>query len=61
MLDYAGHRAGAPSWGDQSERIAALQKKVDGGEALIEREKIIRDRWADMHARQPARRQFRRR
>ena len=36
------------SWSEQGERIAALQKKVDNGRKLLEREKIIRGRWADM-------------
>ncbi len=36
------------AWSEQGERIAALRKKVDSGNKLLEREKIIRDRWADM-------------
>ena len=36
------------AWGEQSDRIAALQKKVDNGRKLLEREKIIRARWDDM-------------
>ena len=36
------------AWGEQGERITALQKKVDNGRKLIEREKIIRGRWDDM-------------
>ena len=36
------------AWSEQGERIASLQKKVDNGRKLLEREKIIRGRWADM-------------
>lgn len=36
------------AWGEQGERITALQKKVDNGRKLLEREKIIRGRWQDM-------------
>ena len=36
------------AWGEQGERIAALQKKVDNGKKLLERETIIRGRWDDM-------------
>ena len=36
------------AWSEQGERIAALQKKVDNGNKLLAREKIIRDRWAEM-------------
>lgn len=36
------------AWSEQGERITALQKKVDNGKKLLEREKIIRGRWADM-------------
>jgi len=35
-------------WHAQSERIAALQEKVDRGRKLLERENSIRGRWADM-------------
>ncbi len=36
------------AWGEQGERITALQKKVDNGRKLLDREKIIRGRWDDM-------------
>lgn len=36
------------AWGEQGERIAVLQKKVENGRKLLEREKIVRDRWAGM-------------
>ncbi len=36
------------AWSEQGERIAALRKKVDNGRKLLERETIIRGRWADM-------------
>ena len=36
------------AWDEQSERIAALQKQVDSGNKLLAREKIVRDRWAEM-------------
>ena len=36
------------SWGAQSDRIAAVRKKVDRGDALIARQKSTRGRWADM-------------
>ena len=43
------------AWSEQGERIAALQKKVDNGNKLLAREKIIRDRWAEMeHANLPS-------
>ena len=43
------------SWGEQSERIAELHKKVDRGQQLLDREGATRARWADMvHANLPA-------
>ncbi len=36
------------AWGEQGDRITALQAKVDNGRKLLVREKIIRGRWDDM-------------
>ncbi|MHA3774411.1 hypothetical protein ACXR0O_23030 [Verrucomicrobiota bacterium sgz303538] len=36
------------SWKEQDERIASLREKVRRGQQLVEREKSIRGRWADM-------------
>lgn len=35
-------------WKEQSERIASLREKVQRGRQLVERERSIRGRWADM-------------
>lgn len=43
VIEPAIHR-----WNDQSDRIAALQKKVDRGQSLIDREDRIRNLWAAM-------------
>ena len=43
MLDPLTH-----SWGEQSERIAALRDKVDKGRSLLEREDRIRSLWTAM-------------
>lgn len=48
FLDYAIIEPAFHAWGEQGERITALQKKVDNGRKLLEREKIIRGRWDDM-------------
>ena len=54
VLDYAIIEPTLHAWSEQGERIAALQKKVDSGNKLLSREKIIRDRWAEMeHANLP--------
>jgi hypothetical protein len=48
ILDFAVIEPAYRAWGDQSDRIEALQKKVARGQALLDREKTIRDRWANM-------------
>ena len=48
VLDYAIIEPALHAWSEQGERIAALQKKVDNGRKLLDREKIIRGRWDDM-------------
>jgi hypothetical protein len=35
-------------WGEQTERITQLREKVARGRQLIERERAIRERWAEM-------------
>ena len=48
LLDVAVIEPAIRAWGEQSERIAALKKKVDRGDLLLERASTIRGRWADM-------------
>lgn len=36
------------SWKEQGERIADLRQKVQRGQQLLDREKSLRDRWAEM-------------
>ena len=35
-------------WGEQTERLAALREKVERGRQLLDREDVIRERWAEM-------------
>ena len=46
MLDYAIIEPAIHIWSDQSDRIAVLQKKVDRGQSLLDREDRIRNLWA---------------
>ena len=48
VLDYAVIEPAIHAWNEQSERLTALQRKVDNGSKLLARETIIRDRWAEM-------------
>ena len=48
MLDYVIIEPAIRSWSDQSDRIAVLQKKVDRGQSLLDREDRIRNLWAAM-------------
>ena len=48
VLDYAIIEPMIHAWSEQSDRLATLRRKVDSGRKLLEREKIIRDRWAEM-------------
>lgn len=40
----------ANGWKARSERLAGLRKSVSEGEVLLDREKAIQERWADMRA-----------
>lgn len=48
FLNYAVLDPAMAAWSAQSERIAALQKKVTRGQTLLERETRIRNQWAAM-------------
>ena len=48
VLDYGLVEPAIHAWGEQSDRIEALQKKVDRGQTLLDRASTIRGRWADM-------------
>ncbi len=48
LLDSLVITPAARNWSEQGERIDALQKKVDRGDKLVERERTIRERWAGM-------------
>ncbi len=48
LLDWAVIEPAINSWSAQSERIAALQKKVDRGQSLLDRADRIRNVWAAM-------------
>ena len=48
LLDRLVITPATQSWIDQSDRIAALNKKVTRGESLLERESSIRGRWSTM-------------
>ena len=48
LLDRAVLSPFMESWKHQGERIAELGLKVQRGEQLIEREKSLRDRWAEI-------------
>ena len=40
----------ATTWKERSRRIAELQTDIHRGRSLLERESVIRDRWAEMKA-----------
>ena len=48
VLDYGVVEPIIHAWGEQSDRIDALQKKVTRGQALVERAATIRGHWAEM-------------
>ena len=48
FLDFVVLEPAISSWSAQSDRIAALQKKVDRGQNLLDREDRIRNVWAAM-------------
>ncbi len=48
LLDYVVIEPAVSAWSAQSDRIAALQKKVDRGQTLLDREDRIRNVWAAM-------------
>lgn len=49
LLDRVVITPAIANWHAQSERVALLREKVQRGEQTINREKSIRDRWAEMH------------
>ena len=54
LLDRIVITPALASWSEQSDRIHALQQKVDRGHQLIERQDFIRSHWAQMmHANLP--------
>jgi hypothetical protein len=48
LLDWAIISPAIARWKAQSERVADLSEKVKRGRQLLERERSIRGRWADM-------------
>ena len=48
VLDYGVIEPSVHAWGEQSERIEALQKKVTRGQNILDHASSIRGRWADM-------------
>lgn len=48
LLDHFVITPAGANWTAQSERIDLLQKQVQRGRQVLDREKIIRDRWAAM-------------
>ena len=48
FLDFVIFEPAISSWSAQSDRITALQKKVDRGQNLLDREDRIRNLWAAM-------------
>ena len=48
LLDWVVIEPAITSWGEQSDRIAALQKKVQRGDNLLARQDRIRNVWAAM-------------
>jgi hypothetical protein len=48
LLDHVVIEPFISAWGEQSDRIAALSKKVNRGDQLIARAQSTRSRWADM-------------
>jgi Tfp pilus assembly protein PilO len=49
LLDLLVLSPAARGWRGQGERIAALREKVQRGRQLLERERSIRERWAEMN------------
>lgn len=49
LLDLIVISPATASWKAQSERISELREKVERGRKLIERERSLRGRWAEMH------------
>lgn len=48
LLDTFAIEPAFARWKDQSERIAQLRTNVTNGDKLLTREKVLRDRWAEM-------------
>jgi Tfp pilus assembly protein PilO len=48
LLDFIVITPVVNSWGEQSDRIAALRQKVDRGQQLLDRQDSIREHWARM-------------
>jgi Tfp pilus assembly protein PilO len=48
ILNYVVLNPFLAAWSDQSQRIDALRQKVDRGQQLVDREDVIRRRWAQM-------------
>lgn len=48
LLNYLVLNPAVQSWDEQSDRIAALQKKVDRGQNLLDQEDRLRNVWAAM-------------
>jgi hypothetical protein len=48
LLDRLVISTAINAWKEQSERLGALRQKVERGRQLTERERSLRDRWAEM-------------
>jgi hypothetical protein len=48
LLDRMVISPAIAGWKEQTDRLATLRQKVQRGRQLIEREKSLRERWADM-------------
>src|SRR5215213_4233106 len=48
LLDRMVISPAIAGWKEQSERLSTLRQKVQRGRQLMEREKSLRDRWAEM-------------
>lgn len=48
VLDKLAIEPALASWSEQSKRITELRKDVSDGQKLLDREKILRGRWAGM-------------
>lgn len=49
VLDWLVLTPAATAWKAQGERLATLRRDVTRGRQLLEREKSLRGRWAEMH------------